>query len=164
MSERVVARPLSADAFAPYGDVIEKAGADAYPINAGMCMRYHDLARVETLGPGARTLVNIFSGKPYDLPLSLGMVERHPLGSQAFLPTSDRPFLVVVCPDDDGRPGRLEAFVTDGAQGVNYRPNVWHGVLTPLGEAADFVVVDRGGEGTNLEEFVFETPYEVVVE
>ena len=89
------------------------------------------------------------------------MMERHPRGSQAFLPMSQDPFLVVVAPDNDGRPGRPRAFVTAPGQGVNYRRAIWHGVLTPLHEPGLFAVVDRIGTGDNLEEHWFEHPYRV---
>lgn len=164
MAERIVARPLTAEAFVPYGDVIEKDGADHFPINNGRCMRYHDLAKIETSGPGARPIVSIASSEPYELPLSLAMVERHPFGSQAFIPLTDRPYLVVVCPDENGVPGCPEAFLAANGQGVNYRQNTWHGVLTPLDLQSDFIIVDRAGEGENLEEFFFDAPYTVVVE
>lgn len=151
--------PLTREAFAPFGDVIETAGAHHYPINSGMCERYHDLARVTIAGPAARQLISIFVGKPYSLPLELAMVERHPLGSQAFIPLSQAPFLVVVAGDENGKPGQPRAFMTNGIQGVNYPINTWHGVLTPIGAEQRFVVVDRGGDGVNLEEHVFDQPY-----
>jgi ureidoglycolate lyase len=154
--------PLTRAAFAPFGDVIETEGAQHYPINAGMCERYHDLARVEIAGPNARQLISIFVGQPYALPLTLKMVERHPLGSQAFVPLSPEPFLVIVAADEDGRPGVPRAFMTNGAQGVNYPINTWHGVLTPVGQEQRFLIVDRGGEGNNLEEFVFEESFLIV--
>ncbi|RVO86557.1 ureidoglycolate lyase, partial [Sinorhizobium meliloti] len=97
-------RPLSHSEFAPFGDVIEPDDAKSFPINAGKCIRYHDLARVETSGPEARTLVSLLKGEPYDIPLTLKMVERHPLGSQAFIPLTGNPFLVVVAPDEGGEP------------------------------------------------------------
>lgn len=154
---------LTRAAFASFGDVIETEGADHYPINSGMCERYHDLARVEIAGAGARQLISIGVGKPYALPHKLTMVERHPLGSQAFIPLSPQPFLVIVAPDEGGRPGVPRAFMTNGAQGVNYPINTWHGVLTPLSGAQRFLIVDRGGDGNNLEEFVFEEPFVVAV-
>jgi ureidoglycolate lyase len=89
------------------------------------------------------------------------MVERHPLGSQAFMPLGGRPYLVVVCSDGPHGPQQPEAFVARGDQGVNYPPSRWHAVLTPIGEAQDFLVVDRGGGGINLEEFHFPEPYEI---
>jgi ureidoglycolate lyase len=107
-------------------------------------------------------LISIVSGKPFTLPYELTMVERHPEGSQAFIPLSRLPFLVIVCPDEGGTPGTPIAFVTSPGQGVNYRRNTWHGVLTPLVEPADFLVVDRGGEGANLEEHRFAKPWCIV--
>lgn len=161
MTRTVTARPLTREAFAPFGEVIEMDGAEHFSINAGKCERYHDLAKVEATGPNGRVIVNLFRGQPYATPLNVGMVERHPFGSQAFIPLSPRPFLVVVCADDGDRPGELHAFITRPGQGVNYPCGRWHGVLTPLGEKQDFVVVDRGGDGSNVEEFFFEEPWEV---
>lgn len=156
----LVAEPLTATAFAPYGDVIEAAGA-SFPINGGMCDRFHDLARMDFAG-GGRAGISIGSSRPYPLPLRFTLVERHPLGSQAFVPMSEEPFLVVVAPDEGGRPGRPRAFLTAPGQGVNYLRNVWHGVLTPLGRPASFLIVDRiGGEGSNLEEHHYPEPWTV---
>ena len=153
--------PLTRDAFAPFGQVIETAGAHHYPINAGNCERYHDLARVELGGVHPRPLISIIHGRHYALPLRLTMVERHPLGSQAFYPLSSHPFLVVVAPDESGMPGTPRVFITGPGQGINIAMNTWHGVLTPLEADADFLCIDRGGEGNNLEEHVFETPWTV---
>ena len=157
----ITSRPLTRDAFSPFGDVIETEGAKSFPINNGKTERFHDLAKVEATGPNARVLLNIFRGEPYDFPLKLAMVERHPFGSQAFMPLSPKPFLVVVCPDEGGRPGMPQAFLTKPGQGVNYARNIWHAVLTPIGEAQDFLVVDRGGDGNNVEEFFFPAPFEI---
>jgi ureidoglycolate lyase len=161
VSRVLVAKPLTREAFAPFGDVIDFDGPVRYPINAGMTERIHDLARVEVTGPSARVLISLFRGQPYEFPMKLLLVERHPLGSQAFMPLSPRPFLVAVCTDEDGAPGRPEVFLTAPGQGVNYHRNVWHAVLTPIGEVQDFLVVDRGGDGVNLEEHVFEAPWEI---
>jgi ureidoglycolate lyase len=150
---------LTSEAFAPYGQVISIEDAHHYPINGGMTERFHDLAKVELGGVHARPMISIFRGQPYSLPLELKLVERHPLGSQAFYPLSDRPFLVIVADDEHGIPGTPRAFLTSPGQGVNIAMNTWHGVLTALGEVSDFLVVDRGGEGNNLEEFAFDTPY-----
>ena len=161
MSRIVVAEPLTRAAFAPFGDVLDTDWDRHYPINAGKCERYHDLAPVEAVGPNARVLISIFRGTPYDFPLRLGMVERHPLGSQAFMPLSPAPFLVVVCPDEGGNPGTPHAFVTRPGQGVSYRRDTWHAVLTPIGARQDFLVVDRGGDGDNLVEHHFAAPWEI---
>ncbi len=161
MNRIVTARPLTRDAFAEFGDVLDTDWPNHFPINAGKCERYHDLAKVEAEGANARVLVSIFRGAPYDFPLRLTMVERHPLGSQAFMPLSHAPFLVVVCPDGPDGPGMPRAFLTAPGQGVNYRRDTWHGVLTPIGQPQDFLVVDRGGDGVNLEEHHFADPWEI---
>jgi ureidoglycolate lyase len=158
----IIVEPLTRLAFSPFGQVIEIAGAHHYPINGGMTERYHDLARIELGGPDPRPLLSIFRGQPYALPLELRMVERHPLGSQAFYPLSDRPFLVIVAADRHGTPEAPRAFLTAPGQGVNIAMNTWHGVLTPLAAASDFLVVDRGGEGNNLEEYFFPEPHPVI--
>lgn len=153
--------PLTAVDFAPFGDVLEIRGDPSFQINRDMCDRYHDLARLEFTGDGAEPNISLALSRPYALPLTLDMVERHPLGSQAFYPLNDRPFLVVVAADKNGTPGRPVAFVTNGRQGVNYHRDTWHGVLTPLDMEQSFLIVDRKGAGDNLEEFFFSTPYSV---
>ncbi len=158
-SNVIVANPLNADLFNAYGDVIETDGVEKFEINHGLCTRFHDLAKIETSGPNGRPMISLLRGQPYSMPLDLPMVERHPLGSQAFIPLSDNPFLIVVCDDVDGVPGLPKAFVTAARQGVNIAQNIWHGILTPLDGVSDFVVIDRGGEGNNLEEHFFDTPF-----
>lgn len=159
----IVARPLTADAFAPFGSLIDRSAAAPRPMNGGMARRFHDLAEIAVSGEGARVVIGLVEAEPYPTPLSLSLVERHPLGAQAFVPLTAAPFLVVVCPDEGGRPGRPQAFVTTPGQGVSYDAGVWHGVLTPFGAPQDFVVVDRGGPGVNLEEHVFDEPWIVHV-
>jgi len=155
----ILLRPLARQAFAPFGDVIEVEGANHFAINGGMAERYHDLAKVEVAGEKARPMISLARGEPYEMPLTLTFVERHPLGSQAFFPLTSHPFLVVVAPDLDGQASNPLAFVTKPGQGVNIRRNVWHGILTPLEGVSDFVIVDRGGEGNNLEEFHYSSPF-----
>ncbi|PRD45745.1 ureidoglycolate lyase [Phyllobacterium phragmitis] len=154
--ESLGVRPLTKEAFAPFGDVIETDGAEMRLINHGTTERFHDLANVEATGEAAWVLINIFRGQAFAPPIDIAMFERHPLGSQAFMPLERRPFLVVVAEDEHGRPGRPQAFLAEGHQGVNYRRNIWHHPLLALEQASEFLVVDRGGEGNNLEEFFFE--------
>ncbi|MEZ5930369.1 MAG: ureidoglycolate lyase [Alphaproteobacteria bacterium] len=154
MTRSITVEPLTADAFSPFGDVLEAAGEPDRIINRGACGRWHDLARLDMTD--GRAGISLFRAEPRSLPCRLDMMERHPFGSQAFLPMSETPFLVVVAPDDDGRPGRPRAFVTAIGQGVNYRRGVWHGVLTPLHAPGLFAVIDRIGPGDNLEEQRFE--------
>lgn len=160
MSGEIRPRPLTAEAFAPFGEVLEAAGAPDRVINQGRCGRWHDLAALEFAE--GRAGISLFRAEPRALPMVLEMVERHPMGSQAFLPMGPEPFLVVVAPDADGRPGRPRAFLTAPGQGVNYRRGTWHGVLTPLAPPGLFAVVDRIGAGANLEEHWFETPWTVL--
>ena len=89
------------------------------------------------------------------------LVERHPEGSQAFIPMTQNPFLVIVAPDENGIPGRPLAFRTEAGQGINFHRNIWHGVLTPLFAPGLFAVVDRIGNSANLQEYWYETPFTV---
>lgn len=159
----LTAEPLTAEAFAAFGDVIEATGA-SFAINDGMCDRFHDLARTEVAGEAARIGVSVGYGRPYSLPHVFDLVERHPLGSQTFVPMSSARFLVVVAPDEDGRPGAPRAFLAAPGQGVNYLRNAWHGVLTPLDHPTPFLIVDRIGSGDNLEEFRYDAPWTVTAD
>jgi len=161
VSRTIVARPLTAAAFAPFGAVIETPGAEQRLINAGRCVRHHDLAPVE-LDPNGRALISIFVSQPVALPYALDLMERHPEGSQAFMPLQPDPFLVIAAPDAGGAPGEPVAFLTATGQGVSFGRNVWHGVLTPLGREGRFLVVDRSGPGANLEEHRFADPWTIL--
>ncbi|PPQ44861.1 ureidoglycolate lyase [Rhodopseudomonas palustris] len=158
-ARKIVAQPLSAAAFAPFGQVIDTAQVASRPMNDGRARRFHDLAEIKVIGNGARVVVGLVEAEPYAVPLWLNLVERHPLGAQAFVPLNAAPFLVVVCPDESGKPGAPQAFITAPHQGVCYARNTWHSVLTPFGAAQDFVVIDRGGPGVNLEEHLFDEPW-----
>ena len=149
--------PLTAEAFRPFGDVIEVAGAPDKIINQGLCGRYHDRATFD-FSDGQAGL-SLFKAEPRSLPLKLEMVERHPDGSQAFIPMSEHPFVVVVAEDQAGTPGRPKAFRSEVGQAINYHRGTWHGVLTPLHQPGLFAVVDRIGGGDNLEEYWFDTPF-----
>lgn len=159
MPQNLEIHPLTKSAFAPFGDVIEADPATMRYINGGTTERFHALAAPEAAGEGARVIINLFRGQPRVFPYEIGMMERHPFGSQSFSPISGRPFLVVVSADEAGRPDRPQVFLARGDQGVNYRRNVWHHPLIALAEPSDFLVVDRDGPGNNLEEFFFETPF-----
>lgn len=159
MTREIAAEPLTTQAFAPFGEVLEAAGEPDRIINQGLCGRWHDRARLD-FGDG-RAGISVFNAEPRSLPYRLEMLERHPDGSQAFLPMSLNPFLVIVAPDEAGAPGRPRAFLAAPGQGVNYARGTWHGVLTPLHLPGLFAVVDRIGEGANLEEHWLETPYDI---
>ncbi len=158
------ARPLSAAAFAPFGAVLEARGEPSFRINQGSCDRFHDLARVEVADAAGAAAISIGRARPCTLPLTLRMVERHPLGSQAFIPLAGDPFLVVVAPDEAGVPGQPLAFVTRPGQGVSYHRDTWHAVLAPLHRPQSFLIVDRVGPGTNLAEYFYDEPWTITAD
>ncbi|MGB8816318.1 MAG: ureidoglycolate lyase [Rhizobiaceae bacterium] len=147
--------PLTKAAFARFGDVIETNGAQLRLINGGSTERFHDLMNIDVLPQGGKPIVSIFRGQPFALPVSIEMVERHPLGSQGFIPMGKFPFLVVVAEDADGTPKAPRAFLATGGQGVNYGRNVWHHPLLSLDTVCDFIVIDRSGPGNNLQEHFY---------
>lgn len=145
--------PLTQKKFFKFGDVIEIKDRKHSVINNGMCKRYDNLSEVIVDSRVGKSGISIFRGQPYNLPLEIQLLERHPLGSQAFMPLHSKPFLVIVAEDTNGRPSIPKVFFTNGIQGINIHKNTWHGVLTPLFTECDFLVVDRIGPGSNLEEF-----------
>ena len=157
MTHRIKIEALTAKAFAPFGDVLDASGAPDKLINQNMCARFHDRAQLDFTD--GRAGISIFNGQKRTLPLKLEMVERHPDGSQAFVPMSAEPFLVVVAEDQYGSPVNPRAFVTETGQAINFHRGTWHGVLTPLSEPGLFAVVDRIGDGANLEEHWFDEEY-----
>jgi ureidoglycolate lyase len=149
---------LTREAFAPFGGVIELDHAQHFAINDGTAERYHDLANVDVCEHGGRPLISVFRGQPRRLPFEVKMLERHPLGSQAFIPIDKRPYVVVVAQERELHPEKLRTFITRGWQGVNYAKGIWHHPLIALEEVTDFLVVDRGGKGDNLEEWTLSCP------
>lgn len=146
------AQPLNALSFSPFGDVIQASDqAQHFTINDGNTERYHDLARLQP-GPGGHMIVSLFHGQPRYLPFTITMMERHPQGSQAFIPVSGQPWLTVVAPAGNAPQAcDLRLFYCQGNQGVNYAPGVWHHPLLALGTASDFIVLDRAGPGKNCD-------------
>jgi ureidoglycolate lyase len=157
MSIQLAPAPLTAEAFSSFGDIIERHGEADRIINQGMCGRYHDLANLD-FGSG-RAGISLFDAKARSLPYQLDMMERHPEGSQAFVPLSGVPMIVSVAEDNNGKPAKPRVFISKPHQSINIHRNVWHGVLAPLGEAGQYIVIDCIGESSNLEEHWFTTPY-----
>jgi ureidoglycolate lyase len=150
----LVIEPLTKQAFEPFGEVIEREGARSRLINGGTTDRLHALATTDVSDEGGWAIVSIFRGRRRPFPLTISMMERHPLGSQAFFPLQPFDWLVVV-----GTPAeRLRCFRASGRQGVSYDKDVWHHPLLILQPEQDFLVVDREGPGVNLEELVYPTP------
>ncbi len=159
MAETILpVEPLTRAAFAPFGDVVETDGAERFAINNGSTTRFHDLAHVDVAAEGGHALVNIFRARPLPMPLTVAMMEKHPLGSQGFVPPARPP------PADGVAPEALRAFLAVAGQGVNYARGVWHHPVIALGRETDFLVIDRGGPGDNLAEFFFDESEQRVVE
>jgi ureidoglycolate lyase len=153
------ASPLSAQAFAAFGEVIEVAGHSPQWINQGTSQRFDDLAHVDVLAQGGRPLISIFRATARALPFEVRALERHPLSSQSFFPLDRRPFLVVVAqPAQSPLAAGVQAFLSSGQQGVSYRRNTWHHALLALEQNCDFLVIDRGGPGPNCQEAPLDEP------
>jgi ureidoglycolate lyase len=150
--------PLRANTFRPFGDVISvEDSRRRFTINDGYAQRYHDLARIDVASANGFPIISIFRSRPRQFPLPLRILERHPLGSQAFFPLGSQPFLVVVamgCDQPDLE--SIRCFIAKPEQGVNYGRGVWHHPLIALGAESDFLVVDRAGaeSDANCEEFL----------
>lgn len=153
--------PLSADAFTPFGDVLDCNGDPDKIINQGFCGRFHDRAELD-FGADGRAGISLFLAEARTLPYTLDMVERHPDGSQAFIPMTENPFLIIVAESKNDIPHNIRAFRSNGQQGINYKRNTWHGILTPLTDPGRFCVIDRIGNTQNLEEYWFKAPHMVV--
>ncbi len=150
----MVIQPLSGESFAPFGDVVEFEGRDFFPINNGMADRYHALADVTLGDEQSRGIISLVASRRFDMPRNVDHLEYHPLGSQAFLPLDSQPFIVVVCPAaEEPELEQLQAFVTNGKQGINYHLGTWHHVLLTPYEAMRFICVDRAGPGNNCIDF-----------
>ena len=144
--------PLTKTAFEPFGEVLEIEGQTAELINRGNTQKFADLADI-SLGGDGRAQFSIYRSQSIDLPFKIHVVERHPLGSQAFYPLHDRPFPVVVAlAGANPEIGDLRVFLSNGRQGVNIHPGVWHHYQLSLGQCSDYIVIDRTGAGDNCEE------------
>lgn len=151
--------PLTPSAFAAFGDVIDTEDRDYFMINNGSTRRYHKLASVETALPDDQAIISIFSAQALPRPLVIRMLERHPLGSQAFMPLRGHPFLIVVGPAGHApQADQVRAFISNGRQGVNYHKGVWHHPVLTIEAQDTFLVIDRSGSGNNCDEHFFDEP------
>ena len=146
--------PLTRADFAPFGQVIETKDVKPKLINEGFAQRFDGLAQIDVAAEGGSVNISLFDGSLRPSPILIKLMERHPLGSQLFMPLNEKPWLVVVCTDPHVR-ASYRAFSATGEQGVNYARNTWHHPLLVLTDASPFLVVDRGGPGDNLEEVRF---------
>ena len=148
----MIFKPISINKenFSVFGDLITSNDIDPIDINAGYAKRYDNLANINTEKDGGKTIVSIFSALKRSFPMTIDMMEKHPLGSQAFIPMKETTFLAFVAPKGD-KPdlNKVEAFIVPKGVGVNYNAGIWHFPLIAI-EDMNFLVVDRKGEGDNL--------------
>ena len=151
--------PLTRERFEPFGDVIEAAAGQREAMNAARFDRFDDLCGVDP-GDDGRVSVSIARCRSATtMPYRFDVVERHPLGSQAFVPLNGQRFVVVVAPAAESvELSDLQAFVTNGRQGVNYRRGTWHMPLIALEAGQEFLVIDRAPGEPNCDEHVLDEP------
>ncbi|MGE8625555.1 ureidoglycolate lyase [Acinetobacter schindleri] len=164
MKNTIQIQLLTSENFARFGEVISCQGNDYFHINDAHTERYHALVMTEIMGD-AKAGISIFRNiKSTQIPFEISMLERHPNGSQAFIPMQGQKFLIVVAPNlDTDTPdlSQLCAFITDGTQGVNYRAGTWHHPLLTLEAPSDFAVVDRIGTGHNCDVYQFPETFKI---
>ena len=136
--------------FKKFGDVISTKKIKSININNGYAKRFDNLCNINTSIKNGNTIMSIFSAKKRKFPMNVKMMEKHPLGSQAFIPMKETTFLVFVAPKGD-KPefDKIESFIVPPGIGVNYNPGTWHFPLIAT-EDMNFLVVDRKGSGDNL--------------
>ena len=136
--------------FNPYGDLISSDDIDYIDINAGYAKRFDNLANIDTLNGEGRTIVSIFSALKRTFPMKIDMMEKHPLGSQAFIPMKETTFLSFVAPPGESPEiSKIQSFIVPPKTGINYKPGIWHFPLIST-EDTNFLVIDRKGNGNNL--------------
>jgi len=157
--------PLTREAFAPFGDVIEASDdAEKRTINYSNTTRFHDLAAINVTTDGAKAGISIFRSAPLPMPIMIEVMEYHPKSSQAFVPLSARPYLVVVAPKGPFDAGEMRAFLASGDQGVNYHAGTWHHFSLALEDVSDFLVIDRIADDDNCVEHHLKASEQVTLE
>ncbi len=158
--------PLTREAFAPFGDVIEKPGARHFAMNGGKLERYYDLANIQVgVESSGRPVMSIASCRETsNLPMQIQFLERHPHGSQAIYPLFKGTMIIVVAPPGERiSADQIEAFYSNGQQGINFHAGVWHLPIIALEDEQEFMLIDRGGPNRNCDEFHFEDTQEIVL-
>lgn len=158
----LLVEPLTPAAFASFGHIVNTDTVAPLAINQGFATRWNDISAIDVVHDGGRTQICLFEATPRPNPITIEIMERHPLGSQMFFPLQDRPWLVVVCSDPHAT-ASYRAFRATGRQGVSYSRNVWHHPLLVLDAASRFLVVDRAGPGNNLEEVWLSPPQKLTL-
>jgi ureidoglycolate lyase len=156
---RLALEPLTSEAFAAFGDVLDaRAPCERFAINDGRTQRHHAISRVQCAAGDDSVIISVFRATPVDADFTLTRLERHPLGSQAFISLGSHPYAVVVAPPGELDESRIRGFLAQPSQGVNYHMGTWHHYLLALEAASDFVVIDRAGAGDNCDEQALATP------
>jgi ureidoglycolate lyase len=159
MVTRIQAQILTKEAFAPFGEVIECKDAITYECNQGRAIRFHDLLKdIDILDQSGRLGVSIYRSIPSPMPFDVEVMERHPLGTQAFIPmTMDQQsrYLVAVAPAGELNPALITAFIVNGQVGINYKKGIWHLPIVALSKDLDFLAIDRIGQEKNCDEVKF---------
>ena len=147
---------ISRSNFAEYGDLISTSSINPMDINAGYAKRFDNLANLNTLKDDGKTIVSIFSALKRVFPMKIDMMEKHPLGSQAFIPMKETTFLCFVAPPGEfPEISKIQSFIIPPQTGINYKPGIWHFPLIST-EDTNFLVIDRKGKGENLVVHKFE--------
>ncbi len=149
--------------FSSFGDLISTENINPIDINAGYAKRFDNLANLDTANNNGKTIVSIFSALKRTFPMKIDMMEKHPLGSQAFIPMKETTFLSFVAPPGDfPELGKIQSFIIPPKMGINYKPGIWHFPLIST-EDTNFIVIDRKGNGENLTIHKFEKE-EIILE
>ena len=151
MTEKIIKPiPITKENFAKYGDMISTKNIKPLEINNGYAKRYDGIANLNTSNENGETTISIFSALKREFPMKIDMMEKHPLGSQAFIPMKETTFLCFVAPEGQ-KPDlkKIESFIVPPGIGINYKPGIWHFPLIST-EDMNFLVVDRKGSGDNL--------------
>ena len=136
--------------FAIFGDLISTNDITPMDINAGYAKRFDNLADLNTAKDGGKAIVSIFSSLKRSFPMTIDMMEKHPLGSQAFIPMKETTFLCFVAPPGESPDiNKIQSFIIPPKTGINYKPGIWHFPLIST-EDTNFLVIDRKGNGENL--------------
>jgi len=159
MTISLKAELLTRERFAPYGDVIETSREPSDAMNEARFERFDDLCRIDLVNDGKVAVSIARCRTPTSLPLRLDMVERHPLGSQAFVPLSRCKMLIVVAPPEESvDASALCAFVSNGRQGINYHRGTWHMPLIAFEAGQEYLIIDRGGKEPNCDMHTLDEP------
>ena len=132
------------------GDVISTEDINPMNINEGYAKRFDNLANLDTSKDSGKTIVSIFSALKRTFPMKIHMMEKHPLGTQAFIPMKETTFLAFVAPSGESPEiDKIQSFIIPPKIGINYKPGIWHFPLIST-ENINFLVIDRKGSGDNL--------------